>query len=302
MALIIGLVPVLVWGLIPTILSKIGGKPANQILGVTMGSTIAAVIVFFATGTKLPTGFNLFLCVLSGFGWGFGQTLAFKGYQLVGSSIVMPITTAFQLIATALWGAFALNSWSGILNKTIGIVALLVIILGATLTTWTEHRQKTNSAALRQTVILLLVGTIGYWLYSAAPQVPNLTWAKGLLPKTEPMTALEVFLPQVIGMLLAAILYALLNIKKQNAFVEKVTYKQIVGGLLAVIAALAYLSAAQPQMLGLSNAFVLSQVSVVVATLTGIYMLKQTKTHKEMIYTNIGLALIVIAASVTAII
>ncbi|MDT4001937.1 GRP family sugar transporter, partial [Staphylococcus aureus] len=39
--------------------------------------------------------------------------------------------------------------------------------------------------------------------------------------------------------------------------------------------------------------------SVVLATLTGIYFLKQHKTSKEMIITIIGLVLILVAASVT---
>ena len=39
-ALLIGLGPLLGWGLFPTIASKIGGRPVNQILGTSLGTLI----------------------------------------------------------------------------------------------------------------------------------------------------------------------------------------------------------------------------------------------------------------------
>ncbi|USS89192.1 ribose/proton symporter RbsU [Fructilactobacillus cliffordii] len=303
LALLVGIIPVIGWGFFPTVSSKIGGKPANQILGATIGALIVGFVVFLVTGCGFPTGLNLFLGILSGCGWGFGQIMAFKGYSLIGSSRVMPITTAFQLIVTALWGAFALSSWPGVANKVIGMIALVVIIIGATLTTWNENKENTNAAALRKAIIYQLIGVIGYWLYSAAPQVENLKWAEGFIPRTVPMSGLQAFLPQTIGMVLVAVIYCLTQVGKENVFKEATSYKQIIAGFFFGIAALAYLVAAQPVEkggLGLSTAFVLSQVSVVIATLTGIYMLGQKKTHKEMVATLIGLALIIIAAAVTA--
>ncbi|USS93128.1 GRP family sugar transporter [Fructilactobacillus ixorae] len=303
LALLIGIVPVIGWGFFPTVSSKIGGKPANQILGATIGALIVAFVVFLVTGCGFPTGWNLVFGILSGCGWGFGQIMAFKGYTLIGSSRVMPITTAFQLIVTALWGAFALGSWPGVTNKVIGMIALIVIIIGATLTTWNENKENTNVAALRKAIIYQLVGVIGYWLYSAAPQIENLKWAQGFVPRTTPMSGLQAFLPQAIGMVLVAVIYGITLLKQENVFKQATSYKQIIAGFFFGIAALAYLVAAQPVEkggLGLSTAFVVSQVSVVIATLTGIYMLGQHKTHKEMVATLIGLALIIVAAAVTA--
>ena len=43
-AILIGLGPLLGWGLYPTIASKIGGRPVNQILGSTLGTLIFALI------------------------------------------------------------------------------------------------------------------------------------------------------------------------------------------------------------------------------------------------------------------
>ncbi|CAM2843587.1 GRP family sugar transporter [Fructilactobacillus fructivorans] len=298
-AILIGLIPVIGWGLFPTISSKIGGKPTNQIFGATVGTLIFAIVVLLFTKAGFPMGWNLVYGILSGMGWGFGQIMAFKGYSLIGSSRVMPITTAFQLIVTALWGAFALSSWPGIGHKIIGILALIVIIIGATLTTWSQNKENVDKGALKKAVILQLIGVIGYWLYSAAPQVDNLTWAKGFLPQTAPTSGMQAFLPQAVGMVLMAVIYGLMNMKKENVFAEAVSYKQIIAGFFFAVAAFSYLIAAQPTMLGLSTGFVLSQVSVVVATLTGVYFLHQKKTPKEMVATLIGLALIIAAAAVT---
>lgn len=49
---------------------------------------------------------------------------------------------------------------------------------------------------------------------------------------------------------------------------------------------------------GLATGFVLSQTSVVLATLTGIF-LKSEKTSKELMITIVGLVLILVAASIT---
>lgn len=87
--------------------------------------------------------------------------------------------------------------------------------------------------------------------------------------------------------------------KQGNAFLEKVSWKQIISGLFFAFGALTYLISAQSDMNGLATGFILSQTSVVLATLTGIYFLNQRKTPKELIVTIIGLVIILIAAAVT---
>lgn len=53
---------------------------------------------------------------------------------------------------------------------------------------------------------------------------------------------------------------------------------------------------------GLATGFILSQTSVVLATLTGIWFLGQKKTHKEMLVTILGLVIIIGAAAITVIV
>ena len=109
-------------------------------------------------------------------------------------------------------------------------------------------------------------------------------------------------LPQAIGMVIVAVIYsAVVTIKggETSPFIEAVSYKQIFSGFFFAFAALTYLISAQPDMNGLATGFILSQTSVVLATLTGIWFLGQKKTAKEMTVTIIGLVLILAAATIT---
>lgn len=285
-ALLVGLGPLLGWGLFPTIASLYGGKPVNQIFGATVGTLIFAAVFALIQGRALPTGMDLVFSLISGAGWAFGQIITFKAFALIGSSKAMPITTAFQLLGASLWGVFALGDWPGVTNKIIGFTALLVILIGARMTVWKETQESQYSKNLKRAVILLLIGEIGYWAYSAAPQATDIG-------------GMQAFLPQAMGMVIVAVVYALMNLKHQNAFTESVSWKQIISGFFFAFAALTYLISAQPDMNGLATGFVLSQTSVVLATLTGIYFLKQKKTPKELVITIIGLILILAAATVT---
>lgn len=291
-AILIGLGPLLGWGLYPTIASKIGGRPVNQILGSTLGTLIFAFVFAFVNGISFPTGMDLVFSILSGVGWAIAQIITFQSFTLIGSSRAMPITTAFQLLGASLWGVFALGDWPGMNAKLLGGFALILIILGAWMTVWTEEKTQEKANDLKKAVLLLAVGEIGYWAYSAAPQATNID-------------GMHAFLPQAIGMLLVALVYSVMlsvKDKEKSALTEAVSYKHIFSGFFFAFAALTYLISAQPNMNGLATGFILSQTSVVLATLTGIWFLGQKKTKKEMTITIIGLVLILAAAAMTVMI
>ena len=278
-------------GIIPDA-SKLGGRPVNQILGSTIGTLIFAIVFAAIKGIGLPTGMDLVFSILSGVGWATAQIITFQSFTLIGSSRAMPITTAFQLLGASLWGVFALGNWPGTTAKLLGAFALVLIILGAWMTVWSEKKDKENSNLLKKAVLLLAIGEIGYWAYSAAPQATSID-------------GMHAFLPQAIGMVLVAVVYtAVLSFKgnEKSAFTEVVSYKHIFSGFFFAFAALTYLISAQPDMNGLATGFILSQTSVVLATLTGIWFLGQKKTKKEMTITVIGLVLILAAATITVLI
>ena len=290
-AILIGLGPLIGWGIYPTIASKFGGKPVNQILGSTIGTLIFAIVYNQLEHLGFPQGKDLLLAILSGIGWAVAQVITFYSFTLIGSSRAMPVTTAFQLLGASLWGVVALGDWPTMVDKVVGFVALAVIILGAWMTVWSEHKTKEDSNSLRKAVIILLIGEIGYWAYSAAPQAASINGK-------------QAFLPQAIGMVIVGVIYGIITLvrKQGNPFAQKVTYKQIISGFFFAFAALTYLISAQPNMNGLATGFILSQTSVVLATLTGIWFLGQKKTHREMAVTVGGLILIIAAAAITVIV
>ncbi|GAA0810992.1 ribose/proton symporter RbsU [Ligilactobacillus aviarius] len=290
-AILIGLGPLIGWGIYPTIASKFGGKPVNQILGSTIGTLIFAIVYNLLEHLGFPQGKDLLLAILSGIGWAVAQVITFYSFTLIGSSRAMPVTTAFQLLGASLWGVVALGDWPTMVDKVVGFVALAVIILGAWMTVWSEHKTKEDSNSLRKAVIVLLIGEIGYLAYSAAPQAASINGK-------------QAFLPQAIGMVIVGVIYGIITLarKQGNPFTQKVTYKQIISGFFFAFAALTYLISAQPNMNGLATGFILSQTSVVLATLTGIWFLGQKKTHREMAVTVGGLILIIAAAAITVIV
>ena len=291
-ALLIGLGPLLGWGLFPTIASKIGGRPVNQILGTSLGTLIFAAIFSMINGLAFPTGMDLFFSILSGVGWACAQIITFKCFTMIGSSRAMPVTTAFQLLGASLWGVFFLGNWPGATAKLLGAFALVLIMIGAKMTVWSETESAESAGIIKKAVLLLAVGEIGYWAYSAAPQATAID-------------GMHAFLPQAIGMVIVAVIYsAVVTIKggETSPFIEAVSYKQIFSGFFFAFAALTYLISAQPDMNGLATGFILSQTSVVLATLTGIWFLGQKKTAKEMTVTIIGLVLILAAATITVMI
>ncbi|MGH1790411.1 ribose/proton symporter RbsU [Enterococcus faecalis] len=291
-ALLIGLGPLLGWGLFPTIASKIGGRPVNQILGTSLGTLIFAAIFSMINGLAFPAGMDLFFSILSGVGWACAQIITFKCFTMIGSSRAMPVTTAFQLLGASLWGVFFLGNWPGATAKLLGAFALVLIMIGAKMTVWSETESAESAGIMKKAVLLLAVGEIGYWAYSAAPQATAID-------------GMHAFLPQAIGMVIVAVIYsAVVTIKdgETSPFIEAVSYKQIFSGFFFAFAALTYLISAQPDMNGLATGFILSQTSVVLATLTGIWFLGQKKTAKEMTITIIGLVLILAAATITVMI
>lgn len=291
-ALLIGLGPLLGWGLFPTIASKIGGRPVNQILGTSLGTLIFAAIFSMINGLAFPAGMDLFFSILSGVGWACAQIITFKCFTMIGSSRAMPVTTAFQLLGASLWGVFFLGNWPGATAKLLGAFALVLIMIGAKMTVWSETESAESAGIMKKAVLLLAVGEIGYWAYSAAPQATAID-------------GMHAFLPQAIGMVIVAVIYsAVVTIKggETSPFIEAVSYKQIFSGFFFAFAALTYLISAQPDMNGLATGFILSRTSVVLATLTGIWFLGQKKTAKEMTVTIIGLVLILAAATITVMI
>ncbi|MCM0583095.1 ribose transporter RbsU [Weissella diestrammenae] len=285
------------WSAYPTLVSKFGGKPVQGLMGATFGTLIVSIVLVLVQHLAVPTGANFWLSVASGAAWAFGNLLTIVAFGMkdhdgnpLGSAKAMPISTAFQITANVLWGVIMLNNWASVSSKVYGALAVIVILIGAYLTTYQEKKTAGNKELIIKAVGVLLIAQIGYSLYGILPQYTHGT------------DGLHMFFPQAIGMAGFGLILGLVELAKNhnNIFAQKVTYKQIFSGFFFAMAALGYLVSAQKDMLGLATGFVLSQVSIVGATVSGIIVMKTPKTKKEWFVISIGLVAILVAASVTA--
>lgn len=296
--LFFSLLAIIGWSAYPTLVSKFGGNSIQGIFGATWGTLIVATLLLLIRGLSIPTGADFWLSVASGASWAFANVLTIAAFGLkdsagniLGSSKAMPISTAFQISANVLWGVIMLGNWPSGTAKVLGFLAVIVILIGAYLTTYQETKTEGNNALLLKAVGILLIAQIGYSLYGILPQYTS-----------NSTDGMHMFLPQAIGMAAFGLLLGIFDLIKNhhNIFADNITYKQIISGFFFAMAALGYLVSAQPEMLGLATGFVLSQVSIVGATVSGIIVMKQVKTKKEWLVIGVGLVLILLAAAVTS--
>lgn len=281
MGIIWALLPVIFWGVMPLVVKKIGGRPTNGILGTATGALIVGIIIQL-TAHPHALSMGMFLAsIFTGACWVIGQIGQFASYNLISVTTTMPISTALQLIGTSLIGVFVFGEWHSMLSKIIGFGDIILLIVGVALTTVGDKKEKNEH--LKQGLVVLILTSIGYWIYSAVPKAIH---ASG--------TAM--FFPQMLGAFIAAIIYVLIT--DRHTLVESDTWKNISAGILWGIAAFSYIIAAK--LLGIATAFTITQLCVVISTLGGIIFLHEHKTPRELRFTLFGLLLVVIGGIVTA--
>lgn len=281
MNIIIALIPALGWGLNPLLISKLGGKPVNQTLGTGIGALIVGLIVQLAVRPTVDAQ-TFWLSALSGAFWVLGQIGQYTAYSRMGVSTTMPISTGLQLVGTSVIGVLMFGEWAGDGAKIVGFAAIVLMIIGVALTAVTDSPDGRNG--LMSGLIILVPTTIGYWVYSA-------------LPKAVSASGTAIFFPQMFGMFLAAVIYALV-IGRGQAFKERTSWLNAFAGLIFGVSALAYIFSAKAN--GVATAYVITQVSVVISTLGGLLVLHETKSSRELRLTIIGLVLIVAGSVMTA--
>ncbi|MGT2649825.1 GRP family sugar transporter [Streptococcus troglodytae] len=282
-SLLLALVPALGWGIQPIFLRKIGGDTTNEVLGFGIGSVVVGLLVQLVFHPAAISWETFLISFVSGAFWIFGQSGQVRSYDIIGVSKTMPLSTGLQLIGTSLIGVFAFGEWAGIWNKFFGFLAIAILILGAYLTSVDpEGTDSTEGQDLPRGVRVLLMTSIGYWVYSAAPRLVN---ANGL----------SIFLPQMLGILTGAVVFALVT--RREALREKESWVSGLVGLIFGVASLAYIFSARAN--GVTIAYILTQLNVVIATLGAVFILREKKSSTQMRLTYIGLALIVGASVIT---
>ncbi|WP_125766716.1 GRP family sugar transporter [Lapidilactobacillus wuchangensis] len=276
------LLPALAWGVLPLVISLAGGRPVNQIFGTAVGTVIASVVVVIALRPTINWTTAL-LAALAGAFWIIGQLGQYTGYQRIGVSKTMPISTGLQLIGTSLIGVVMFGEWPTTLNRVIGVLGVLLLILGVILTSIKTPTGQTVTHKHYGTLIMLIFTTFGYLIYNTIPRALG-------------SSGLAIFLPESIGMLVAVLIY-LLSTKQLTVFKERSSWLNVFGGLIFSVAAVSYIVSVHNY--GVNTAFIVSQLSVMISTIGGIIFLHERKHGRELLLTIAGLGLIIAGALVT---
>ncbi len=237
MNILIALIPAIGWGIQPMIISKMGGRETNQILGTGLGALLVGAITLIMT--RMVTGAAFWLSLVSGAFWVIGQTGQYISFGRIGVSKTMPLSTGFQLVGTSLIGVLMFGEWQGSLARVLGFAAIALIIIGVLLTTVGEKSDGHTHSIWGPALTTLLPTSIGYWVYSALPKIPLLADKSGM----------SYFFPQMLGIFLGASVYALV-VSKGKAFSEATTWKNGLVGIVFSISALAYIFFRQGQRCG----------------------------------------------------
>ncbi|MBP5840124.1 sugar transporter [Lactiplantibacillus plantarum] len=278
------LLPAIAWGVLPLIVSQLGGRPVNQILGTAVGTLIASLVVQLIVHPAINV-ISFIMAMIAGAFWIIGQLGQYTGYANVGVSKTMPISTGLQLVGTSLVGVFLFGEWSTTIAKLVGGLGVLLLVIGVIMTS-IQDRQEVTGSNQRRTIVMLIVTTIGFIVFNA-------------IPKALSASGIAIFLPESVGMMVAVIVYMLVS-GQGRIVAERASWLNIIGGLVFSVASLTYIVSVSQN--GVNTAFVVSQLSVVLSTLGGMVFLHERKSKRELVLTLSGLVLIVIGAVVTTLI
>ncbi|ECC0409309.1 glucose transporter GlcU [Listeria monocytogenes] len=282
MNIVIALIPAVMWGIMPLVVSKIGGKPRQQIIGTTFGALAFAIGVFIFTNPEY-TATIIIASFVSGAFWSLGQMNQFRAFTQVGVSKTMPLSTGMQLVGTSLFGVFVFHEWGTTSKLVLGFSALALIIIGIFLTSYQQHKDENSGQNMKKGIITLLISSVGYVGYV-------------VITRWFDISGWDAILPQAIGMVVAGLLF---SIKSEEKRFTKQTWLNMIPGVMWATGNLALLFS--NKLVGIATGFSLSQMGVVISTIGGILFLGEKKTKKELILVIIGVVLVIIGGTMIGI-
>lgn len=285
MNLLIAIIPAFLWGISPVITTKIGGTAADQVVGACYGEfTMGLVILFLYRPSISYEDFKW--CFFAGLAWTFGQLMQFQSFKVLNVSRAMSVSTGMQLILAPLAGVIFWHEWNTTHDQLLGWFSILLLIIGITLTSIHQEKSK-KQLNYRQGLPLLIFSGFLFTVVNIFPKIPN---ANGIIGT----------FPQTLGDMVSALIVAIfVSVKHHHQIMfKRVTVDNMIFGLLDAFGTIFYITSLKLN--GAANAFPLTQLDVVVSSLGGILLLHEHKNKKEMVFTLIGLFIIISAAFMIA--
>lgn len=269
---LVAFVPVLSFGLIPVVGTRIGGKPSEQSMGIALGGLAFSLAVLLVKRPEITP--HIFLVgFLSGACWAVGSVGQFQGIRYLGVARATPMLNGGQIIGTSLVGV-ALGDWASSTAKTYGFIALVLIIVGIVLTSYKQQGGGEKSQ-WGKGILINVMAVAGFTAYV------------GVL-KYFRIDSLSSIFPQSIGQIAALFLFGLLFFRTQSF-----NRKSLLNGASGLIWGVGNLALLLSQAkLGLAVAYPVSQAAVVVSVFGGVFINHETKTRREWLMTGLGIAVI----------
>lgn len=278
----IGLIPALGWGFQGIVMQKLGGRPANKQMGMSLVALAFALVVVIVQPPQWTTAL-LVSASLNGLAWSIGQFFQIRAFEVIGLARAMPISTGMQLVGAALVGVLVFGEWQHSGQFLLGIPALALIIAGVFLTTFQENRVA-GRVDMRAGLLFLVVSSAGFVLYASSGKIFHIEgW--------------DVLGPQAVMMCAGTWALSSLTSRRQELATElqifgRATRLNLVTGVLFAVANVAMLISVQRN--GLAVGWTLSQMNVIISTLGGLIFLKEHKTRRELMFVLSGLAMVAV--------
>ncbi|OAS82636.1 MULTISPECIES: GRP family sugar transporter [Metabacillus] len=272
MGILLALIPALTWGSLVLVSVKLGGNAYSQTLGITIGSLLFAIAMFFYADPELsPIVWSIGL--VSGIFWTIGQLNQLASVKFIGVSKTVPISTGMQLVGTTLFGVLLFREWETKLTVILGSISIILIIIGVVFTSTGQKEDKNAGKSLKKGLFILFISSLGYIGYV-------------IIIRYFEIDGWSAILPQALGMVIGASVLT----TRHKPF-NKYALKNIVTGCLWAAGNLGLLLSI-PRV-GVATSFSLSQTGIIISTLGGIFLLGEKKTKKQIIFVVIGCVLII---------
>ncbi len=310
----LALVPAFLYGSMGIILLKVGGDARQHTLGVALGSFVSATVLALVLGLDTDST-SILVAFCAGIVVGLASYLQISAFHKIGVSRVMPLTTGGQLLGISLLGILLFGEWLGSAALPVGLVGLALIILGVMLTSW--QQKPTGGFDEGGDVVAVPYDPVAVAAPGKGSPTPVDTRPKQLVSglidtglstlfyiafpiiiRYWEVDPLRSFFYQAFGILLVGFIVSFPFFTKQLGRVDtrwsKYTLAAMIpGGMWGLGVVIMQFSQVK---VGVAVGFSLSQLSVIIATFGGIWILGEKRTRKEMVAISLGVLVLVVGA------
>ncbi|WP_022867536.1 GRP family sugar transporter [Schaalia vaccimaxillae] len=289
MDVLLALTPSILFGFQTTLTGKFGaGNERQKVLGTVIGAFMLALVVtpFLSVcwdPTKAAIAFGTGLLV----GWGLCDQL--RCFSVLGVSRTMPITTGGQLLGMAAGAIILFGEWRRGAAMPVGLLAIAVLVAGIALLAKREAGSSTDSLDWRRGAFLLITSTFAFTAYV-------------LIGRWFDLEGGQILLPQAAGYALYCISYFAVQAWREpnsvQSFDRRFVPLILLGAVWGTAVILLQVGSAS---VGVATGFTLSQLGILISTPLGIWWLGEKRTQRELVWTAIGVVLVIAGAVLTGV-